>query len=43
MNYFDWIRLTKRKDNRESFIKYLVEIMDYTEDVAIEESKIYYR
>ena len=43
MNYFEWLRIKKLKDTRKNFIKYLVEVMDYTEDVAIEESKIYYR
>ena len=42
MNYFDYLSYTNKKDTRDNFIQYLVEVMGYTEDVAIKESEIYY-
>ena len=42
MNYFDYLSLTRKKDTRDTFIEYLVSVLDYTEQEAIEESKIFY-
>lgn len=42
MNYFDYLSLTDKKDTRENFISYLIEVLDYTEESAIKTSKIYY-
>ena len=42
MNYFDYLRLTRKEDTRDTFIEYLVSILDYTEKNAIEYSKLYY-
>lgn len=43
MNYFDYLGMTGKKDTKENFISYLVDILDYTENKAIEISKIHYR
>ena len=43
MNYFDYLSLMDKKDTRKNFIDYLIKILDYTEEKAIEISKIYYR
>ena len=42
MNYFDYLSLTRKEDTRDTFIEYLVSVLDYTEQEAIEESKLFY-
>lgn len=42
MNYFDYLRLTSKKDTKESFIAYLIDILDYTEIEAERYAKIYF-
>lgn len=42
MNYFDYLSLTKQEDTRDTFEKYLMAVLDYTEEQAKNESKIFY-
>lgn len=42
MNYFDYLRATRKEDTKENFIKYLIEVLEYTEEKAEKEAKIYY-
>lgn len=43
MNYFDYLSLFDKRDTKESFVDYLIEILDYSEETAIKTSEIYYR
>jgi len=43
MSYFDYLSMTNQKDTKETFEKYLVEILDYEEKKAEQQSKIYYK
>ena len=43
MDYFSYLSFTKQKDNKETFIKYLIEVMEYKEKEAIKEASIYYK
>ena len=42
MTYFDYLNITKQEDTRESFEKYLMDVLDYTEEQAEKESEVYY-
>lgn len=42
MTYFDYLSLTRQEDTRESFEKYLMDVLDYTEEQAKKESEVYY-
>lgn len=42
MNYFDYLSLTRQEDTRDTFEKYLVDVLDYTEEQAKKESEIFY-
>ena len=42
MTYFDYLSITKQEDTRESFEKYLMDVLDYTEEQAEKESEVYY-
>ena len=42
MNYFDYLSYTKQEDTKEIFEKYLMNVLDYTEEQAKKESEIYY-
>lgn len=43
INYFDYLSMTGRKDTRDNFEKYLIEVLDYTIQEAEKESEIYYK
>lgn len=42
MSYFSYLGMTKKEDNQKTFKEFLIEIMDYDEDVAQRESILYY-
>ena len=42
MTYFDYLSITRQEDTRESFEKYLMDVLDYTEEQAEKESEVYY-
>lgn len=42
MDYFSYLSMTRKEDCQKSFIEYLMDILDYSEDMAIRESIIYY-
>ena len=42
MNYFDYLMMTRKEDNKETFKNYLIDILDYDEDIATYESTLYY-
>lgn len=42
MNYFDYLNMTRKKDNKKTFIEYLMDILDYDWDVANYEATFYY-
>lgn len=42
MNYFDYLSITKQKDTKDTYIKYLIEIVDYSEEQAIKYSSMFY-
>lgn len=43
MNYFDYLRMTGEKDTKENFVKFLVDIMGYPKETAIQESNMCYK
>ena len=43
MNYFAYLRITGREDTQKSFINYLIDILNYTEEEAEKESQLYYK
>lgn len=43
MGYFDWLGSQHLEDTQDNFIRYLIEVLDYFNEQATEESKIYYR
>lgn len=42
MNYFDYIAFNKIEDTKNNFIKYLVDILDYTKEEAEKEAVVYF-
>lgn len=42
MDYFSYLSMTRKEDTKENFVAYLVDVVGYTEEKAIKESKIYY-
>ena len=42
MSYFSYLGMTKKEDCQKTFKEFLIEIMDYDEDLAQRESILYY-
>ena len=42
MSYYDYLGATKQIDTKQVFEKYLIQVLDYTEEEAKRESKFYY-
>lgn len=42
MNYFAYLYLTQQKDNKDTYIKFLVEIMDYSKESAKKNASLFY-
>lgn len=42
MNYFDYLRITNKKDVKDTFIEFLINYMDYTKDNAERYSSLFY-
>lgn len=43
MNYFDYLRFTKKEDTKETFEEWLIKVMDYSIEDAKRESDFMYR
>lgn len=43
MNYFDYLRITNKKDTKENFIEYLINILDYEKENAINYANIMFK
>lgn len=42
MSYYDYLGATKQQDNKQVFEKYLMKVLDYTEQEAKQEARFYY-
>lgn len=42
MNYFEYLRITKKEDNILTFMEYLIDILGYSTAQAEQEKKYYF-
>lgn len=43
MTYFDYVNMLDIKDTRDAFIEYLINVLDWTKDNAIDYAVIMYK